>query len=271
MAASRRWHPDKPSSVIEDLLAMEEIHVKAAVQEFGPSVTSLEHSQAALLSVIWQVNRIEKTGWPLWKQVAFVGYSKAQRLSFAAFRLACRGYATESAILQRTHYEIIAVNAYGACRPARADAGKAIRPGDVRPKNFIEGELKCDFSRVRDHLGTQAHGLKADVAEDLVRSWAGEGGGVHAGFGWKPERVATAFAVLNLFRWLDAALLLDYFPELDRYVRGPEYAAMVDDLREHFGERPGWPKETMAEADRLISIVRAALRGDDWKSLRRPG
>ncbi len=74
--------------MIAELLAIEKAQVSDVAREYEPSLTSLEHSLAILLQLSARINEIPKTDWPLWKQVAFVSYLKAQRLSFASFRLA---------------------------------------------------------------------------------------------------------------------------------------------------------------------------------------
>lgn len=269
----------QPVATAADLAEFERQHLAEFHAEFGRLAAYFDVSFDILVSLVEEVNYVDKATWPQHRALQFMLLSHNMKAFVSAFDRLCKGYYEDSIALARGPYETFARLMFMSCHkdaPYGALFDKT-PPGTAsfNLTGFLRDELRLDWASIYSTMSVFAHSNVPAVLRSLDRNNKRVGAPERFGLTFEDDEVTLGVAAIFL-----PFLLLVYSRFVverligDAQLRDPhllhsanESIAWLEVVVEGDGDKPLWTS-VRADLDYLFDLLELADGGGDWRSNR---
>lgn len=267
-----------PTSVVLNIDRFERVQLGYFQKNYGRGVVQFYVAYDALVSLIDQVNFIDKGTWPLHRVTQFVLLSKNFKAFHSAMDRLSKGFHQEAITLIRGPYDAFLRILHISCYSDKPEGALIGNPTEGTTRfnatDTVQVQLRLDWSLKYRLMSVYAHANTFEVITSLLRIQ--DNGGIPERFGLVVEEDSilseAAFSFLSFLMLVYLRFVIERLIGLTA-PRDPAQFATAKEAAEFLTHclathpKTYW-RETMVDLDYVFNLLDVADSGGDWRKMR---
>lgn len=267
-----------PTSIEMKIAEFESTHLDHFMKHYGRGVVQFYVEYDALVSLIDQVNFIDKGSWPPHRVTQFVLLSKNLKAFHSAMDRLSKGFCQDAVTLIRGLYDAFLRVLHISCYSNKPEGALLERPAEGTTRfnatDIVQVQLRLDWTLKYRLMSVYAHANTFEAITSLQRIQDNDGNPERYGlvFEKNVRLLEMAFPFLQFLMLVNLRFVIERLigptvtPDPAQFSTAKEAVAFLTHcLVTH--PKPYW-HETVVDLDYVFNLLDVADSGGDWRKMR---